>query len=234
MHTVKTLIVLVPLVLSMAAAAHSTEIPQEPADNTESAALAPSNPKLKAVGLYPAGSFITGSGVGFDGADVSHLQDQDLGFGTWAFPNSPSEEARTADDFTIPDGERWDIETITFYAYQQISAQVKAETSTINHVNLRIWDGPPGETTSSVVWGNTQTNILADTYWTNVYRVSQYDELLNERAIMAVVADVNTVLPAGTYWLDWQTDGFPIYPGPYAPPITILGSTITGNGLIFL
>jgi PKD repeat protein len=233
MQRVRSAVVLMLLVLSPAGTATSTEISQEPAGNTEGPSQVPSNAGLKAGGLYPIGPFITGSGVGFDGADVSHLQDQDYGFDTWGFPNSPSEEARTADDFFIPNGERWEIETITFYAYQRITAQVKAETSTINHVNLRIWDGPPGEVTSTVVWGNTQTNLLSDTYWTNVYRVSQYDESLNDRAIMAVEADVDTVLPAGTYWLDWQTDGSSVYPGPYAPPITILGSTSTGNGLMF-
>jgi hypothetical protein len=37
-------------------------------------------------------------------------------------------------------------------------------------------------------------------------------------------------LPAGTYWLAWQTDGT-LASGPWAPPITIVGQTTTGNGL---
>jgi hypothetical protein len=39
------------------------------------------------------------------------------------------------------------------------------------------------------------------------------------------------VLPAGTYWLDWQTDGS-LASGPFAPPISINGVLTTGNGLV--
>ena len=33
----------------------------------------------------------------------------------------------------------------------------------------------------------------------------------------------------GTYWVAWQTDGT-LSSGPWAPPVTILGQTTTGNG----
>ena len=39
---------------------------------------------------------------------------------------------------------------------------------------------------------------------------------------MADVVTVNTTLPAGTYWLDWQTGGT-LASGPWAPPVAILG-----------
>jgi hypothetical protein len=47
---------------------------------------------------------------------------------------------------------------------------------------------------------------------------------------MSVVGTVNTVLPQGTYWVDYQFTGS-LASGPWAPPITILGQTTTGNGL---
>ena len=45
---------------------------------------------------------------------------------------------------------------------------------------------------------------------------------------------VNTSLPAGTYWLDWQTGGT-LSSGPWAPPVSILGQTAKpgANGLQF-
>ena len=52
----------------------------------------------------------------------------------------------------------------------------------------------------------------------------------NNRPIMANVVTIDTFLPAGTYWLDWQTGGT-LASGPWAPPVTILGQTATGNGL---
>ncbi len=47
---------------------------------------------------------------------------------------------------------------------------------------------------------------------------------------MTAVGTVNTVLPAGTYWLDWQVGGS-LASGPWAPAITILGQTTTGNAM---
>jgi hypothetical protein len=48
--------------------------------------------------------------------------------------------------------------------------------------------------------------------------------------IMADVVTVATSLGPGTYWLDWQTGGTGAS-GPWAPPISILGQTTTGNAL---
>jgi len=42
-------------------------------------------------------------------------------------------------------------------------------------------------------------------------------------------AAAGVFLPPGTYWLDWSTDGS-LASGPWAPPITILGTAVTGNG----
>ena len=47
----------------------------------------------------------------------------------------------------------------------------------------------------------------------------------------ASVATAGTILPPGTYWLDWQVDGDINYTGPWAPPVTIDGQTSTGNAL---
>ena len=47
---------------------------------------------------------------------------------------------------------------------------------------------------------------------------------------MADTAAVGTSLPPGTYWLDWQTGGT-LASGPWAPPVSILGQTTTGNAL---
>ena len=61
----------------------------------------------------------------------------------------------------------WNISTITFYAYQTGSTT----TTTINNVNLRIWNGVPGAGGSSVVFGDTTTNRLAGSSFSNIYRV---------------------------------------------------------------
>ena len=131
-----------------------------------------------------------------------------------------------ADDFTVTGPSGWDIDTITFFTYQTGSTT----TSTINSLNLRIWNGPPNDPASTVVWGDTTTNVLTSTTWTNIYRVTNTTLTDTTRPIMAAVAGVNAILPAGTYWVDCQIGGT-LASGPWAPPVTILGQTTTGNSL---
>ncbi|MEP0775109.1 MAG: hypothetical protein HRF46_12180, partial [Acidobacteriota bacterium] len=168
--------------------------------------------------LYDNGPLVTHPGGGFGGADASALQ-SDLGLSTYGFGHALSSGYRVADDITVPAG-GWYIDTITFFAYQTGSGT----TSTIDHINLRIWDGVPGAVGSTIVWGDTTTNRLVSTAWSNIYRVLDTNLLGTTRPVMANVAAVGVFLPAGTYWLDWQTGGT-LASGPWVPPVTLLGQT---------
>ena len=137
--------------------------------------------------------------------------------------NQLSTLIRVADDFTIPNGETWTINTAAFYAYQTGSTT----TSTMTSVNVRIWDGPPGDVGSSVVFGDTTTNVMTTTEFTNCYRHSE-TTVGSTRPIMKQTVTIGTILSEGTYWIDWQTGGT-LASGPWAPPIAILGQTTTGN-----
>ena len=174
--------------------------------------------------LYDNGPLITCPGCGAGGADVSQLQDQTLGLNTFGYGHQVVNNNRVSDDFTVPAGETWNIGQITFFAYQSFAGNV----STITAVNLQIWDGVPGEPGSTVIFGDPVTNRLADTSWTNIYRTLETDLTNADRAIMANVVAADVELGAGTYWLDWQTDGSEPS-GPWAPPISILGQADTGN-----
>ena len=79
-----------------------------------------------------------------------------------------------------------------------------------------------------MVWGDTTTNVLTGSTWSNIYRVLDTTLTDSQRPIMASMVTVNTFAAAGTYWLDWQSDGT-LASGPWAPPVTILGQTTTGN-----
>jgi len=175
--------------------------------------------------LYDNGPLVTHPGGGAGGADASALQSA-IGLNVYGFGHALSTGYRVADDFTVTDAGGWDVQTITFFAYQTGSTTA----STINHVNLRIWDNVPMGSGSTVVWGDTTTNLLASSAFANIYRVLDTDLLGSTRPIMASVVTVGTTLPAGTYWLDWQVGGT-LASGPWAPPISILGQTTTGNGM---
>ena len=174
--------------------------------------------------LYDNGPFVTHPGGGAGGADASALQSS-LNMSTFGFGFQVSAGNRVADDFTVT-GSGWAIDSITFFGYQTFSGT----TSTFTSLNLRIWDGPPNDPSSLIVFGDTITNRMTGSEWTNVYRVLDTTLSNEDRPVMALVAEVNSFLPPGTYWLDWQTDGT-LTSGPWVPPITILGQTTTGNAL---
>ncbi len=176
--------------------------------------------------LYNNGPLITHAGGGAGGAHASAVQTA-RGLSTYGFGQQLSAGLRLADDFVVNAASGWCVATITFYAYQTGSTT----SSTINHVNLRIWNGPPNSTSSQVVFGDNTTNRMISTGWSIIYRVLDTGLTDTQRPIMADVVRVNTLLPAGTYWLDWQTGGSGSYTGPWVPPISILGQTTTGNAL---
>jgi len=179
--------------------------------------------------LYSNGPLVTHPGGGFGGADASALQ-QALGMGVYGFGHQFSLGNRVADDFTIPGGQTWNISEIAFYAYQTSSP---TSPSPFTGVYVQIWDGSPLAGGSSVIWGDLTTNRLGATSWANIYRVLDTGLSVTNRPVFGNDATVGVSLGPGTYWLDWMTDGS-LSSGPWAPPITILGQTTTGNALQYI
>lgn len=183
---------------------------------------------VESVVLWDNGPLITHPNGGFNGAHASVLQTS-LGLNTYGFGNQFSYGYRMADDFQVTDASGWLVENLIFFAYQT-GTYAYPPVSTITGVYLQIWNGPPNNAGSTVIFGDLVTNRLADTYWIDTYRVVDYDMLVSSRPIMTALANVNISLPQGTYWLDWMINGSGSS-GPWAPPISILGQTTTGNGL---
>ena len=170
--------------------------------------------------LYDNGPLVTNPGAAVGGRDASALQ-TGLGLTIYGFGAQQLNANRIADDFTVPAG-GWNIGTITFYSYQ-----TGATTPTINGINVQIWNGDPSLPTSSVVFGDTTTNRLSTTTpvsLSNIMRPLDTNLLEAGRQLQVVTADINTTLPAGTYWLDWQFNGT-LASGPWQPPVTLLGQT---------
>ncbi len=180
---------------------------------------------LKVV-LYDNGPLVNCPGCGAGGADESQVQTF-LGMNTIGFSTQFSLGYSVADDFAVTDAAGWEIDNITFFAYQTGSSTI----STITGVYVQIWDGDPSAG-GTIVWGDLTTNRLLTTGWSNIYRVIDTASGDTNRPIMDIVATVGTTLAQGTYWVQWSTDGT-LTSGPYAPPITINGQTTTGNALQF-
>ncbi|HNB50776.1 MAG TPA: proprotein convertase P-domain-containing protein, partial [Anaerolineales bacterium] len=173
--------------------------------------------------LYDNGPLVTHPGGGAGGADESRLQNSTLLMGTIGFGHQVLNNNWVADDFTISDPDGWTIDTATFYSYQTGSTTV----STITNVNWLVYDGDPSTTGTVIASGSG----LDTTVWSNIYRTTETTIGATNRPIMATTVNLGGLdLPAGTYWLAWQTDGT-LASGPWAPPVTVVGSTTTGNGM---
>ena len=175
--------------------------------------------------LYDNGPLITHPGGGSGGNDASALQTA-LTLTLYGFGAQITAGNSMADDFIIS-GSDWEITEMQFFTYQTGSTT----TSTITDLRVQIYNGPPNAG-GTVIWGDLTTNRLSSTSWTNIYRVLDTDLLNTQRPIMRAVAQFTPpiTLTAGTYWIEFQFAGT-LASGPWAPPVSILGQTTTGNAL---
>jgi hypothetical protein len=173
--------------------------------------------------LFDNGPVFNSTGTGSGGANESIYYQG--GTATYGSGCQYAINYYLADDFTIPAGKAWTIDSINFYSYQTNSTTV----STITGIYVRIWNGNPGEAGSAVIWGDMTTNIIGNTYFVNVYRVSSVNGG-TDRPVMKVVANTTGLsLNAGTYWVEWACTGT-LSSGPWAPPV-VTTVYITGNAI---
>lgn len=177
--------------------------------------------------IYDSGPIYDLAGGGSGGANASTLHDAMTTYGAGhAFASG----YRVAEDIIVPAGETWNIDSLVFHAYQTNSGNI----STITAVNVRIWNGTPGGA-STIVFGDSTSNILVTSDFAGTYRTGDFTSTACPpatcvaRPIMRNATYVGTTLTAGTYWVDWQTDGSATS-GPWAPPVNLgAGNTTTGN-----
>ncbi|HSN74113.1 MAG TPA: choice-of-anchor J domain-containing protein, partial [Anaerolineae bacterium] len=173
--------------------------------------------------LFDNGPLVNFPGAGAGGADESRLQSTSLGMNTLGFGHQVLNDNWVADDFTVSDAAGWTVDTATFFAYQTNSTTA----STMTNVNWILYNGDPSAGGTMITSGSG----LQASVWANMYRTSETTVGATNRPIMASTVGMGGLfLPAGTYWLAWQTDGT-LASGPWAPAITINGQTVTGNGL---
>ncbi len=181
------------------------------------AASAQAQPKV-----YDNGPAITDPGAGAGGADASALQSL-LGMQSLSFGCQVDQNNRLADDFTIDTCDAWRLNSFEFLAYQ---TGATTGQSTFTSANIRIWKGEPGKPGSEVVFGDTSTNRLKSSTWSNIYRVTDLTLLVNTRPYFNNVCDLGGVVLKGpaTYWIDWQADGT-IFSGPFVGSVSIKGQS---------
>lgn len=135
---------------------------------------------------------------------------------------------RCADDFTIPAGQTWTIDQVVTFAYQ---TGFTGTTSPITGATLQIWSGRPGDSGSTIIFGNTTTNRLASSTDSSLFRIfnssvpSPGTTPATNRRIWQnhIAVSPALVLTAGTYWVDWNTQ-IGATTAHFAPTVTIPGA----------
>ncbi len=130
-----------------------------------------------------------------------------------------------ADDFTVPDNQIWNINKLTFFAYQ---TGYYSSESPFTDLRIRIYNGIPSDPLSEIIFGDLEANMLTETSEAFMYRIPNTitpnggtAPLLNRR-IFKLEAAVNISLSEGTYWVEWQQ--FAGINSNFTPPSTVLNT----------
>lgn len=148
------------------------------------------------------------------------LSNTNVGFGA-----SITNDLSLADDFTVPAGSTWNVTKFTCYAY---STNYAGSTSPFTDLRVRIHNGNPSQPGSSIVFGDLTTNRLSNTATASIYRIGNTavpaaGTTNTARQVWKMEANISVSLPAGTYWVEWQSN-----PGTltsnFTPSSTIVGA----------
>ena len=139
---------------------------------------------------------------------------------------TPLGRFRIADDFTVPAGTIWTIDSVATFAYQTGSTPT---TSPFIFLDMQIWSGRPGDAGSVVVGGDTTTNRLGRSTWSTYYRILNTKYPVpgsspgTTRPVYWNVSPMGgLVLGPGTYWVDWQTQTTGSVQN-FTPLVTVVG-----------
>jgi len=153
---------------------------------------------------------------------------ENVTLGTISRGFAASNSFRVVDEATLTS--TWDVTSVRLFVYQSGAPTVP---SSIQAAFLQIWDDDPS-IGGSVIWGDTSTNLLDATQWTDTYRVLEDEQGDTNRPIMEVdLLTPDLQLAPGTYWMDWSFVGDVAFGTCWQPTIAILGTASTGNSLQF-
>ncbi len=202
------------------------------------------NATVPAVILYDNGPLATAatskSGVaapaGFQWSELStengtNFSNTTLGAGCQTIGTTTGN--RCADDFVVPAGQTWTLNSVIVYGYQT--------NSTVNPFiggTLRIWNGRPGDAGSTIVFGDTTTNRFASATDSTWFRIGNTlggaggvtpAAAGTTRKIWQITLNVSPglALTSGNYWIDFSLDGGA--GGNFTPLVSIPGARSLPN-----
>jgi hypothetical protein len=147
------------------------------------------------VQLFNNGTWITQTGVGVGGADISEIEP---GLNVYGLNVNGGASIRLADDFTVPASTNWTLTDMKWRGYQTNAPT----TGTFTGATVQVLSGPPPG--GAVVAGDLTTNRYVSHVFSNVYRVNTGQVGQTARAVMDIKVDMSFVpsLSPGTYWVN--------------------------------
>jgi hypothetical protein len=174
--------------------------------------------------LYNSGPLVNSQGTGSGGADESVIVAPIASYG---WNNNINAYYRVADKFTVA-GASWSVTSFDYYTYQ---TNCPISSPPITKAIVRVWNGKPGASGATVIWGDTTTNRLNTCAYANINRVAAPNGGVARACFKVNASTPGLTLGPGTYWVEWGFAGSASYSGPWAPPITINGQPSTGNAI---
>lgn len=180
------------------------------------------------VQLVSNGPFITNPGAHASGEDVSLAQDVTYsGYTALGFNAGP--DYRLADDFSVPPGHYWTIDSARLFAYQ-----TGAGDAPFTDARVIIWQGQPDGFGSIKLFDGTVSNNLVSST-PGAYRTAQSfgatmfsDTARRIHTLETAITPL--LLGPGGYWIDWQVKGPTPTSAVFTPPVSILGQANTFLG----
>lgn len=180
--------------------------------------------------IFDNGPFINAPGGGAGGLDASVLQNSTrahniIGYSVNGASTVPTvTRFHLADDFTVPNGQIWYVQSVKVWVYRTSSVGLVWDDAVV-----QVWDGDP-TLGGTVVFGNYTTNRIAASTFDNSYRVTETTLAATNRQLHEVEITIGRLFKPGTYWVEWGVNLLGTPTGTvFAPPITINGVDNTGN-----
>ncbi len=152
-----------------------------------------------------------------------------------------------ADDFIVPQNEKWKINSLNFYAY--FGTLGSSSEGMIDKLRFAIYNTNPSTSGATPIYGDLETNRFSSISDESIYRIfnSSYPSNSNnfantQRKVKKISGNTNVELQPGTYWIVWQygivDNNSPFYYNKerlFSPAVTILNqrNQSSSNGLQF-
>lgn len=144
-----------------------------------------------------------------------------------------------ADDFIIPSGEAWNINSFEFYVDQLYVAD--HNTLAVATLNIEIWNGDPSLAASSKLYGDMTTDVLniPNSPQENIYTIKNtnfpppdcgpWPNELYQNRVWKIKGNINVTLGPGTYWVVYKPTTLSQIQNPYYLYFSLLPSRFHGS-----